>query len=413
MTNVKSLTSFLTQIEVDKIDPNKFKLRELDETIVKELMESIKANGLLQPIVVRPVSNLRYELVFGLHRLEALKRLGLKFIPAIIVSVSEEEAFLMNVVENLQRNIKINPIMEAQGYKSLIAKGWTIHEIALKIGKSDSYVYERLRLLDKLHPAIQKKLTSRACKTAITPSHAERLTLISDKTQQLKLAKLIEEKHLSLHQLERLTRKIQQSSLPKNCLCVKCPNYPCKLLKNLKESRRMNKIKLPSRKECFELLKKYNTPKNILKHSITVNRFANRLTKLLIAKGIPVNKTLVDRAALLHDIGKFEALNKGESHEEKGYKILKKEGFNEIANIVKKHSLFSVLNKKEAPTTWEEKIVFYADKRVNEDKVVTLEERIVYLKKRYGKNKRILKRIEAAEPLIYQIEKEIFSVMGK
>jgi ParB family chromosome partitioning protein len=235
MTKVESLISFLTQVEVDKIAPNRFRLRELDEAIVKELIESIKANGLLQPIIVRPIDNLRYELVFGLHRLEAVKRLGLKFIPAVIVSVSEEEAFLMNVVENLQRNIKINPIMEAQGYKNLIAKGWTIHEIALKIGKSDSYVYERLRLLDKLHPAIQEKLTSRACKTAITPSHAERLTLINDKRQQLELAKLIEEKHLSLHQLERLTRKIQQFSLPKNCLCVKCPNYPCKLFKKFKE----------------------------------------------------------------------------------------------------------------------------------------------------------------------------------
>jgi putative nucleotidyltransferase with HDIG domain len=173
----------------------------------------------------------------------------------------------------------------------------------------------------------------------------------------------------------------------------------------------MNKIKFPSRKECFELLKKYNTPKNILKHSITVNRFANRLAKLLMAKGIPINKTLVDRASLLHDIGKFEALSKGGSHEEKGYKILRKEGFNEIANIVKKHSLFSVLSKKEAPVTWEEKIVFYSDKRVNEDKIVTLEERIAYLKKRYGKSKRVLKRIEAAEPLIYQIEKEIFDII--
>ncbi len=234
MTKIESL-SFPVQIEIEKIDSNKFKLRELDETIVKELAESIKVNGLLQPIVVRPIENLRYELVFGLHRLEASRRVGLKTIPAIIISISEEEAFLMNVVENLQRNIKINPIMEAQGYKNLIAKGWTIHEIALKIGKSDSYVYERLRLLDKLHPIIQKKLISRACKTFITPSHAERLALINDKEQQLKLAKLIEEKHLSLHQLERLTRKIQtQLFLPKNCLCLKCPNYPCKLLNVLK-----------------------------------------------------------------------------------------------------------------------------------------------------------------------------------
>ncbi len=175
----------------------------------------------------------------------------------------------------------------------------------------------------------------------------------------------------------------------------------------------MNEIKLPSRKECFNLLKKYNTPKNILKHSLAVNRFANQLANLLIVKGECINKTLVDRASLLHDIGKFEALSRGGSHEEKGYEILKKEGFNEIANIVKKHSLFSVLNKKNAPVTWEEKIVFYADKRVNEDKIVTLEERINYLKERYGKNKKILKKIEAAEPLIYQIEKELFDKINE
>lgn len=160
-------------------------------------------------------------------------------------------------------------------------------------------------------------------------------------------------------------------------------------------------------------MKKYNVPENILKHSLVVNKFAIQLANLLINEGEQVNKILVDRASLLHDIGKFKALNKGVSHEEEGYKILKKEGFNEIANIVKKHSLFSVLNKKEAPVTWEEKIVFYADKRVNEDKIVTLKERMNYLKKRYGKNKKILKKIEAAEPLIYQIEKEIFNKISK
>lgn len=170
----------------------------------------------------------------------------------------------------------------------------------------------------------------------------------------------------------------------------------------------MSKIKLPSRKECFNLMKKYNVPENILKHSLTVNRLANQLANSLIAKGELINKTLVDRASLLHDIGKFKASNEGSFHEEEGYKILKKEGFNEIADIVRKHSLFSVLDNKEAPVTWEEKIVFYADKRVNEDKIVTLKERISYLKERYGKNKSILKKIEAAEPLIYQIEKEIF-----
>ncbi|MBS7655200.1 HD domain-containing protein [Candidatus Bathyarchaeota archaeon] len=175
----------------------------------------------------------------------------------------------------------------------------------------------------------------------------------------------------------------------------------------------MSEIKLPSRKKCFNLMKKYNVPENILRHSLTVNKFANQLANSLIAKGELINKILVDRASLLHDIGKFKALSKGGFHEEEGYKILKKEGLNEIANIVKKHSLFSVLSENETPVTWEEKIVFYADKRVNEDKIVTLEKRINYLKKRYGKNKKILKRIKAAEPLIYQIEKELFDKINK
>ncbi|MEM3151738.1 MAG: ParB N-terminal domain-containing protein, partial [Candidatus Bathyarchaeia archaeon] len=104
MTKVEGLVSSITYVEVSKIIPNKFKVRELDETVVKELMDSIKINGLLQPIMVRPIeAGIGYEIIFGLHRFEAVKRLGLKLIPAIITSVSDEEALLMNIIENLQR----------------------------------------------------------------------------------------------------------------------------------------------------------------------------------------------------------------------------------------------------------------------------------------------------------------------
>ena len=108
-----------------------------------------------------------------------------------------------------------------------MAKGWTPHEIAEKIGKSDSYVYDRLRVLDRLHPTLRRQLTTHVCKSPITPSHAERLTLIGDLKLQLKLAELVRRKHLSVRQLERLTRRIQ-SQTPNGCICKQCPNYPCK-----------------------------------------------------------------------------------------------------------------------------------------------------------------------------------------
>jgi len=221
------MSQTVSEIPLDKVEPSNFALRDLDEAAVGELAESIKANGLLQPIMVSPKSD-RYELVFGLHRLEACRRLGWNKIPALVKDVSsEEEAFLTGLVENLQRNIHVSPVAEASGYKRLIAKGWTAHEIAQRIGKSDSYVYDRLRVLDRLHPAIRRQLITHVCKPPITPSHAERLTLIEDQELQLKLAELVREKHLSVRQLERLTRRMR-SQMPNGCICKQCPNYPCK-----------------------------------------------------------------------------------------------------------------------------------------------------------------------------------------
>jgi ParB family chromosome partitioning protein len=216
----------ISEVPLDSVIPGNLTLRELDEAAVEEMAESIKANGLLQPIMVKPTGN-QYELVFGLHRLEACRRLGWRKVPAIVKNISSQDALLAGLIENIQRNIRINPVAEARAYKLLIAKGWTAHDIAERIGKSDSYIYDRLRALDKLHPTIQRELTTHVCKSPITPSHAERLTLIEDPELQLKLAELVREKHLSVRQLERLTRKIR-SETPQGCICKQCPNYPCK-----------------------------------------------------------------------------------------------------------------------------------------------------------------------------------------
>jgi ParB family chromosome partitioning protein len=217
------------EIDIQRIFPAEFNLRTLDERIVCELMKSIEANGLLQPIVVRPLDEKHFRIVFGSHRFEAVKRLGWSRIPAIVKRVSEEESFLMNVSENLLRNERINPVAEAKGYKQLIEKGWTIHEIALKIGKSDSYVCDRMRVLDKLHPQIQRLIQFPRGNRRLSLSHAEHLSLIQDQQRQLELARLVEERGLSVRQLERLVRKTEAKITSEECLCNKCPQYPCKL----------------------------------------------------------------------------------------------------------------------------------------------------------------------------------------
>jgi ParB family chromosome partitioning protein len=165
-----------------------------------------------------------------LHRLEACRRLGWKKIPARVEEVSDEEALLLNVVENLQRNSHINPVAEAQGYKRLIERGWTMVQIAEKIGKSCSYVSDRLRTLNRLHPRVRERLSFPRGKTRLTISRAEHLSLIEDPQQQLRLAELIDEEGMSVRQLDHMTRRFRrlEKTLPEGCLCEECPNYPCR-----------------------------------------------------------------------------------------------------------------------------------------------------------------------------------------
>ncbi|MGA2237928.1 MAG: ParB/RepB/Spo0J family partition protein [Candidatus Bathyarchaeia archaeon] len=228
----------VSEIDVQEILPVVLSLRPVDEKTVEELMESIRSNGLLQPVVVRPTDERQFRLVFGSHRLEAVKRLGWKTIPAMIRSVSDEESFLISLTENLQRNACVNPIAEARGFKNLVSKGWTIGEMARRIGKSDSYVCNRMRVLERLHPELKKQIEFPRGNSSLTLSHAEHLSTIRDPVQQLELARLVRERNLSLHQLERLTRSTEKARLtPGRCLCSKCSNYACSLYEHSEPER--------------------------------------------------------------------------------------------------------------------------------------------------------------------------------
>jgi ParB family chromosome partitioning protein len=224
--------SAIQEIDIQEILPTRISLRRLDEKTVGELMESIRLNGLLQPITVKPVNLKQYRVVFGSHRLEAARRLRWKKVPAIVKEISDEESFLMNVSENLQRNAYLSPIAEARGYKLLISKGWTLGEIAKRIAKSDSYVCNRMRILERLHPELRKQLEFPRGNLHLTLSHLEQLSTIRETSRQLELASLVRERNLSIRELERLTRKKRKKAVRNRCLCSECDRYDCGLHKD-------------------------------------------------------------------------------------------------------------------------------------------------------------------------------------
>lgn len=178
-------------------------LRPLDAKVVEELASSVRHLGLLQPILVRPVAREAFEIVFGLHRVEAGKKLGLKSIPAIVRPLSPEQAFLARVAENLSRNIWVDPISEARGYIALIEKHYTISDIAKQIGKSDTYVSDRVGLIRRLHPQILERI---AGSRTLTSTHAVLLSRVEDLHRQLELAGLVERKRLGVRSLEEFIR---------------------------------------------------------------------------------------------------------------------------------------------------------------------------------------------------------------
>ncbi|RLG68611.1 MAG: hypothetical protein DRO07_03290 [Candidatus Iainarchaeum archaeon] len=165
--------------------------------------------------------------------------------------------------------------------------------------------------------------------------------------------------------------------------------------------------KVPSEEECMELLKRYNVPENIVEHSIKVKEVALKIARALKEKGVNVDEKLIVAASLLHDLDKAETVGENiNMHGKKASEELKKLGMPTVAEIVRKHVLEAILNGE--LKTLEEKIVYYADKRVLGSKVVSLKERFDYLKERYGlKNKEVKKNIEKSYPKVVELEKEL------
>ncbi len=157
-------------------------------------------------------------------------------------------------------------------------------------------------------------------------------------------------------------------------------------------------MRIPNEDECLQILQKNNVPANVVRHSKAVAKFSVELAIKLQNCGVPVNINLTKAGSLLHDIRRLSP-----DHSRNGAQFLEDEGFYQVSKIVRRHGLKD-LSLGVHPQTIEEKIVFYADKRMYEDQIVSLRERIDLLKKKYSL---VANELESTFAYSISIEREL------
>jgi len=206
----------LTEIPIEQIGPGPFQPRkQIDESQLNELAQSIKVQGVIQPIVVRERAiadshtGVRFEIIAGERRWRATQIAGLENIPAVIRTIADSEAVAVALIENIQRE-NLNPLEEANAFQRLIIEYEMSHqEVANSVGRARASITNALRLLD-LPSSVQELVN----KKMLTMGHARALLSIQDRGMQLEVANLIVEKGLSVREAEGLVRKIVEKKKP-------------------------------------------------------------------------------------------------------------------------------------------------------------------------------------------------------
>ena len=196
----------LTTVAIKDIQPGRYQARvQIDDEALQELADSIKAQGVIQPVIVREHGLSRYELIAGERRWRASQLAGLTEIPVVIKTISDETALAMGLIENLQRE-NLNPIEEAQGLKRLADEFGLAHEtIAKAVGKSRSAISNSLRLLSLPEP-VQEMLYQRR----LEMGHARAL-LTLPVVEQLELAQKAVKNGWSVREVERRSQIAHQN----------------------------------------------------------------------------------------------------------------------------------------------------------------------------------------------------------
>lgn len=194
-------------ISVDKITPSQFQpRRRMDERSLRELAESIKSKGVIEPIIVRLGKNGYYELICGERRWRACKLAGMDKIPAIVRNLSDEDAFEVSLIENIQRE-DLSPMEFALAFDKLVKMGRSHDEIARKIGKSRSWVTNVMRIL-RLPDDVRRLIDE----GKISLGHAKVLCSIKDERLVRELAEKIVGNGMSVRELEEIAEKQNTSN---------------------------------------------------------------------------------------------------------------------------------------------------------------------------------------------------------
>lgn len=199
---VESLDQDLRELDVSQIEPNEAQPRHVfDDEKLKELVLSIKSNGIIQPIVVRKSGD-TFQIVAGERRWRAAKLAGLQRVPCIIKEISDDNVLEVSLIENLQRE-ELNPIEEAAAYKRLVEQLKLTHEeIARRIGKDRTSVANAIRLL-KLPSEVQEMLES----GRISMGHARAILAVESPKHQVSLAETVAARALSVREVEGIVQK--------------------------------------------------------------------------------------------------------------------------------------------------------------------------------------------------------------
>jgi len=193
----------LVYFKISELSPNPLQPRnDFAEEALQQLAESIKSQGILQPLVVSRGSDDRWHIIVGERRWRAAQLAGLKEVPALLVELSPLETVETALVENLQRE-NLNPLEEAQALNFLLSRREnTQEELANRLGKSRSYISNTLRLLD-----LDEEMKEDIKKGILTPGHARAALSLTDRQKRLEFWREIKKLHLSVRQAEDLSRK--------------------------------------------------------------------------------------------------------------------------------------------------------------------------------------------------------------
>jgi ParB family chromosome partitioning protein len=202
----------IEDVPLSLVSPNPFQPRRVfDEAEMEELANSVKAKGILQPILVRKLGDGGYELIVGERRWRAAKLAGLKKIPAIIRPATDAEAMEMALIENLQRK-DLNPLEAARAYQRLMKEfGLTQEAVARALGKERSSIANTVRLL-----ALQSEVQTWVESDQLSWGHAKVLLAVSDPEQQVRLGRRAVTERLSVRDLERLVRPAHRAGRSNN-----------------------------------------------------------------------------------------------------------------------------------------------------------------------------------------------------